>query len=502
MCSYSKRSLTASRSKCRGLRCARDWLQSSSGLRRGWSANTYVCPRMRRTLKVFKWEPSEAEAEGTEDDDRVRQYGLKGGKIKQTFQDLEECSFVHGLKFPRIYPLFLPTKKEHYLSIWRNMVSCKMQFVVGAAMVAFAAAFHLQDVKGATEPCYPALFVFGNSLSDTGNGLLTRNPLFTRTAERPYGETVPGYPFTRFSDGLLIVDFLETWIGLPLLQPYLDREANFNTGVNYAVSGATAETASSLRSRQIRPLTDLSLDVQVGWHLELKAFESSPQNPSTYAYTNGLYVLEIGGNDYFGALNSLIYSPSYITNNFIPRVMAKLRNATQVLYANGARNFLYISITPVGCLPSFLSMFPMGSKDSNGCLLDLNLLSYTHGIELLNLVNELRATYNRARFTFLDYYGAYIEVIENNFSYGFSNTLDACCGAGPSVPYRYNIILFCNSLSSTALSTLCPNPNVFINWDGIHFTHRFNSQIFNLTIGTGSYLSPSNAFATCNASPY
>ncbi|KAH7428313.1 hypothetical protein KP509_10G086500 [Ceratopteris richardii] len=66
----------------------------------------------------------------------------------------------------------------------------------------------LNAVGVATAPCYPALFVFGDSLSDTGNGNLTGNIFFTRTSSRPYGETVPGYPFDRFSDGLLLVDFL------------------------------------------------------------------------------------------------------------------------------------------------------------------------------------------------------------------------------------------------------------------------------------------------------
>ncbi|MCO5558164.1 hypothetical protein L7F22_011741 [Adiantum nelumboides] len=289
-------------------------------------------------------------------------------------------------------------------------------------MAALAVTLHLQQqqvIQGAAgAPCYPALFIFGDSLSDTGNGNLTGSPLFTRTAQRPYGETVPGFPFGRFSDGLLLVDFLATWIGLPLSNPYLDKGADFTTGVNYAVSSATAQNAFYLRSRLVTPLTNLSLDVQIGWHLALKASKSSSHNPSTHAYSKGLYVLEIGGNDYIDALNSLIYSPSYITNYFVPQVMAKIRNATKVLYTHGARNFLYISINPLGCAPSLLSLRPLGTKDSNGCLQALNTLSYAHGAELLSLVNDLRATYPKLRFTFVDYYNAYLKVIENNLSYG------------------------------------------------------------------------------------
>ncbi|KAH7428320.1 hypothetical protein KP509_10G087000 [Ceratopteris richardii] len=297
---------------------------------------------------------------------------------------------------------------------------------------------------------------------------------------------------------MMVMLYTATRIGLPLLNPYLNSSANFSTGVNYAVSGATAQTASSLNSRLLIPLTTLSLDVQIGWHLTLKSTTTPPPNPSNNtSHDNSLYVIEIGGNDYIVALTSFLYSPSYVATNFIPLVIAKIRNATEVLYANGARNLLYIGVTPLGCSPSLLSTFLLGAKDSNGCLTDINTLSYNHGLSLLNLVNQLRLNYTDATFSFLDYYAAYTQVIGNSSSYGFSNTLQACCGAGPLFPYRYNPLLFCNALSTTTLDTLCANPNTFINWDGIHFTHKFNSVIFNLTVNAGSYLNPPNAFSTC-----
>ena len=52
----------------------------------------------------------------------------------------------------------------------------------------------------------PAVFLFGDSLSDTGNGWFVEH----RDAfVPPYGETFPGYPDGRFSDGRATVpDFL------------------------------------------------------------------------------------------------------------------------------------------------------------------------------------------------------------------------------------------------------------------------------------------------------
>jgi hypothetical protein len=54
------------------------------------------------------------------------------------------------------------------------------------------------------------VFTLGDSLSDTGNCFYSGNALVCgRTNDFPYGETFPGQPAKRFSDGRLIVpDFL------------------------------------------------------------------------------------------------------------------------------------------------------------------------------------------------------------------------------------------------------------------------------------------------------
>ncbi|MCO5614208.1 hypothetical protein L7F22_068488 [Adiantum nelumboides] len=269
-------------------------------------------------------------------------------------------------------------------------------------------------------PCYPAVFVFGDSLSDTGNGVLSGNPIFLRTSQRPYGETVPGSPARRFSDGLLLVDFLATRVGLPFLNPSLDKAANFSTGVNYAVSGATAEDALTLAAtRLIVPSTPYSLDVQVSWHLQFRASTPSPQKPSTEAFNNGLYVIEIGSNDYAGALaNPLLRSPSEVSNFFVPVVISKIKNATEILYADGARQFLFIGIPPIGCIPAALSTYLLSARDDNGCIPELNTVASEHASQLVSAINDLRTRHPDATFTFLDFYGAYNQLLELSASLG------------------------------------------------------------------------------------
>jgi hypothetical protein len=57
------------------------------------------------------------------------------------------------------------------------------------------------------------------------------------------------------------------------LQPYLEVGANLSTGVNYAVSGATAIDVVTLATTYgiANSFTPLSLDVQLSWHTNLKA---------------------------------------------------------------------------------------------------------------------------------------------------------------------------------------------------------------------------------------
>lgn len=63
---------------------------------------------------------------------------------------------------------------------------------------------------------YEAVFNFGDSLSDTGNFLLSGALAFPVIAKLPYGETFFRHATGRCSDGRLVVDFIGTYPG-PLI---------------------------------------------------------------------------------------------------------------------------------------------------------------------------------------------------------------------------------------------------------------------------------------------
>jgi len=95
--------------------------------------------------------------------------------------------------------------------------------------------------------CPQAFFIFGDSLTDTGNIQLLGAGIPGTILNYPYGES---YTFTnelghnRYSDGRLIVDFIAQAFGFPFFEPILlELDKGFQTdythGVNFAYSGAT-----------------------------------------------------------------------------------------------------------------------------------------------------------------------------------------------------------------------------------------------------------------------
>ncbi|KAK6122814.1 hypothetical protein DH2020_043428 [Rehmannia glutinosa] len=88
-----------------------------------------------------------------------------------------------------------------------------------------------------------SLYQLGDSISDTGN--VVRLFSIAPSSRRPYGETFPGYPTGRWSDGRLIIDYIAMALGLPLLNPYLAKNASFDNGVNFAAAEEVIKAGAS-----------------------------------------------------------------------------------------------------------------------------------------------------------------------------------------------------------------------------------------------------------------
>uniref|UniRef100_A0A0E0MT30 Esterase n=1 Tax=Oryza rufipogon TaxID=4529 RepID=A0A0E0MT30_ORYRU len=335
---------------------------------------------------------------------------------------------------------------------------------------------------------YTSMFSFGDSLTDTGN-LVVSSPLsFSIVGKYPYGMTYFHRPTGRCSDGRLVVDFLAQAFGLPLLQPYLSRGEDVTRGVNFAVGGATAMDPPFFEEigASDKLWTNLSLSVQLGWFEQLKpSLCSSPKDCKEFFSKSLFLVGEIGGNDYNYAFfkgKSLDDAKSYV-----PTVAGAVADATEADQGRGGGPRGGPGTLPIGCSSAYLTLHPSSNRsdyDSTGCLKTYNDFAQHHNAVLQDKLRLLRRSYPEARIMYADYYGAAMSFAQNPKQFGFRHgALRTCCGGGG--PYNFNPKASCGVRGSS----VCTDPSAYANWDGVHLTEAGYHAIAN-SILNGPYTSP------------
>ncbi|KAK9940536.1 hypothetical protein M0R45_017192 [Rubus argutus] len=338
---------------------------------------------------------------------------------------------------------------------------------------------------------YQAIFNFGDSLSDTGNYLLSSARPFPINGKLPYGETFFHNATGRCSDGRLIVDFFAEESGLPYLPPYLGlkKDQNVSHGVNFAVAGATALDPEFFYQMKIGSslTTNYSLSTQVAWFKKLKPSLCSTKQDCDNYFQNALFLVgEIGGNDY----NYPLFVGSSIDQikASVPRVIGAITTATSALIEEGAVELVVPGNLPIGCSAVYLTSFQESSKasynETNGCLKALNTFAEYHNSELKRALGFLKAKYPHARIMYADYFEAAMPMFVAPQRNGFSSgSLTACCGGGG--PYNFNNSAWCGRVGHVA----CEDPSLYANWDGIHLTEAAYRFIANGLIH-GNFTTP------------
>ena len=144
---------------------------------------------------------------------------------------------------------------------------------------------------------FTALYVFGDSLSDTG-----RNP-----------SPAPEYFDGRYSNGPLWVEYLSADLGIP-----------YNPTNNFAVSGSTTGDLAA----QIAGL------------------------PASTNLGTGLFTLVSGGNDFLQNATAGVNDPFW--SNVVKSAVMNLTNAADALYGSGARELIIANLVNLGHTPAFL----------------------------------------------------------------------------------------------------------------------------------------------------
>ncbi|XP_043693826.1 GDSL esterase/lipase 7-like isoform X1 [Telopea speciosissima] len=319
-------------------------------------------------------------------------------------------------------------------------------------------------------PLSPALYVFGDSIVDSGN-----NDFLNTSAKanyKPYGIDFPAGPTGRFTNGNTFADFLAKYLGLPFVPPYLglskDQKSETITGMNYA-SGS----AGILRK------TGSAIGMNLALQIQIELFEETvkhylPKNFKTHHellkyLSKSIFVVDIGNNDYLNNyLQPARYNSSHLYGpvQFSGYLLKELKQSLQDIYNLGARKFLVFNIGPIGCTPALV----YSQNITSGCAENLNQLVSLYNEGLPNMLQELTASLNGSTFVLGEFYQASYDLNQNPYKYGFTNR-SSCCVV--------------NSATSQCLQDVspCKDRAKHIYWDGFHPT-----QHANYVFATGCFL--------------
>ncbi|GKD01353.1 GDSL esterase/lipase 1-like protein [Tanacetum coccineum] len=187
-----------------------------------------------------------------------------------------------------------------------------------------------------------AVFVFRDSLFDPRNNNYINIIPVLQANYRPYGESYFSPPTGRFSNGLLISDFISEYARLPLIPPYLEPGNNvFTYGANFASAGAGAliETLPGL--------------LQYFSDVENLYRQSLGDTKAEQLLSNSVYLFSCGASDYISHVpNSIsmanIY-PTLTNEQYTELVIGNLTSVIKGIYKKGGRKFGFLTIPLIGC---------------------------------------------------------------------------------------------------------------------------------------------------------
>lgn len=282
--------------------------------------------------------------------------------------------------------------------------------------------FYLLSLRVSATPIQ-SIYVFGDSLSDTGNVFQT-SLLVAGT-----GLPAPPYFQGRFCDGYLWIDYLAEQLQLPIT-PVAQLQSNRPKAVNFAYGGATTS------GRNIVNAALPGLDQEIEQFKQLQ----SDQKADSHA----LYMLWIGSNDYLPrGESSALPDPARSAEN--------ISSTIRSLYELGARRFLVANLPNLGEIPLARSL-------GQETVLTLNRLSQQHNQWLDRQLNGLQQSLSSIDLMRLDVSHLFDQAISGQLY--FTDTKTPCL--------------------DRATKKTCVNPEQHLFWDKLHPTtaaHRYVADL-------------------------
>jgi phospholipase/lecithinase/hemolysin len=259
------------------------------------------------------------------------------------------------------------------------------------------------------------LVVFGDSLSDTGNvyiatgGLEPAPPLYTAGL---YTDGPDSVPSTSGPLGVWVQQ-LAGMMGVTSPGPSLAG------GTNYAFGGALTGYDPTFGSGGVPYVGD-----QVNLYLA---------SHTTGIPSNALYVFWAGANDLFSGVTPAT-------------AVANLSANISTLYADGAREFLWLDMPPLGNTPDIIGL---------GETALFNQLSEEYNADWLATISLLDAEDPDIKIVGADVYALVEGMLADPLGYGFVNV-------------------------DTPAQGLNVNPNTYLFWDGVHPTTEGHYWVANV----------------------
>jgi phospholipase/lecithinase/hemolysin len=285
-------------------------------------------------------------------------------------------------------------------------------------------------------PNFDQVYIFGDSLSDTGNVLNFSGGAF------PTAPYEPG----RFSNGNVWVDYLTDDLGLNL--NLFSTGFDVNDGINYAVGGATSDTGNVGT-------------IPVGLQQQLDAFELLVENQSPeQVIDDDLFFLWIGANDYFSFIQDNPATPDVIETNFpksgketintiLEVVDINIGGAIQDIIDAGGENIVLFN------LPD-LDRTPLGQNLTKADQRKLKKLTQKHNKKLDCLAAETEASNPNVNIIEIDVNELVDDIYKNPNQFGLTNVTDNFTG----------IDLYAGINEPPASG----DPNQYFYWDSVHPT--------------------------------
>ncbi|CAI0433651.1 unnamed protein product [Linum tenue] len=355
--------------------------------------------------------------------------------------------------------------------------------VVGLAILGCSL---LVQVGASPTPPYDSvpLCVFGDSYSDFGNNIYLDTTV--RADYPPYGIDSPtGRPTGRFSNYRNMADYLSVALGLPETpSPYLSPQLS-GERLLYCANFASPATGI-LNDTGVREGNRITMPEQLASFRQYRSRLAGVVGGNAQAerlINRAVFFVTVGTWDFLFNYYRLPFSARAsqypVLTDFIAYLISVYTNYLRSFYQLGARRVMIVGVGPLGCVPATLA-----ARSRNGdCDPELQRAALLFNAEVVKMAQNLNSDFGGVFFLAADTNRVINDLYTNAAAYGFTETRVACCGQG-----RYN-----GEGQCTPASNLCPNRDVYVNWDPIHLTDRANGIIVQLVLaGPPEVISPMN----------